>query len=55
MCLLGKTQFLCMECRGIGPHFVARGKSHGFSRVAAGKWGIFSSYERDAHFKREFV
>ena len=32
--------------QGIGPHLVARGKSHGFSRVAAGIWGIFSSYDR---------
>ena len=49
MCLTGITQLLCMQCRGIGPHLVARGKSHGFSRVAAGTWGIFSSYDRDAH------
>ena len=28
---------------------------HGFSRVAAGTWGIFSSYDGDAHSKREFV
>ena len=41
--------------RGIRPHLVARGKSHGFSRVAAGTWGIFSSYDGDAHSKREFV
>ena len=41
--------------RGIGPHLVARVKSHGFSRVAAGMWGIFSSYDGDAHSKREFV
>ena len=34
-----------MQCRGIGPHLVARGKSHRFSRVAAGTWGIFSSYD----------
>ena len=34
MCLTGKTQLLCMQCRGIGPHLVARGKSHGFPRVA---------------------
>ena len=26
-----------------------------FSRVAAGTWGIFSSYERGADSKREFV
>ena len=55
MCLIGKTQLLCMQCRGIGPHLVAWGKSHGFSRVAAGTCGIFSSYDGDDHFKREFV
>ena len=55
MCFIGKMQLLCMECRGIGPHLVARGKSHGFSRVAAGTCGIFSSYDEDAHSKREFV
>ena len=27
--------------RGIGPHLAGRGKSHGFSRVAAGTWCIF--------------
>ena len=43
MCLIGKTQLLCMQCRGIGPNLVAREKSHGFSRVAAGTWGIFSN------------
>ena len=26
MCLIGKTQLLCMQCRGIGPHLMARGK-----------------------------
>ena len=41
--------------RGIRPHLVATGKSQGFSRVAAGTWGIFSSYDRDAHSKPEFV
>ena len=55
MGLIGKTQLLCMECSLIGPHLVARGKSHGFSRVAAGTCGIFSSYDGDAHSKREFV
>ena len=39
----------------IGPHLAARGKSHGFSRVAAGTWGTFSSYNGDAHSKRELV
>ena len=55
MCLIGKTQLLYMQCRGIGPHLVARRKSHVFSRVAAGTRGIFSSYDGDAHSQREFV
>ena len=55
MCLLGKTQLLCMQCKGIWPDLVARGKSHGFSRVVAFTWGIFSSYDGDSHSKREFV
>ena len=55
MCLIGITQLLWMQCRGIGPHLVAMGKSHVFSRVATGTWGIFSSYDGDANYKREFV
>ena len=55
MCLIGKTQLLCMQCRGFGPDLVAMGKSHVLSRVASGTWGIFWSYDRDAHSKREFV
>ena len=55
MCLIRKMQLHCMQCRGIGPLLVVRGKSHGFSRVAAGTWGIFSSYDVDAHYKRDFV
>ena len=43
------------QCRGIGPHLVGRGKSHGFSRGAAGTWGIFSSYSGDVHSKLSFV
>ena len=39
----------------IGPHLAGRGKSHGFSRVAAGTWGIFSSYSVNVHSKLEFV
>ena len=41
--------------QGNHPHLVARVKSHGFSRVAAVTWGIFSSYDGDADFKRELV
>ena len=33
MRLIGKMQLLCIQCRGIGAHLVARGKSHGFSQV----------------------
>ena len=54
MCLIGNTEFLCMQCRGIGPHIAARGKSHECSRVAAGTWGIFSSYGGDGHLKLGF-
>ena len=50
-----ENALLCMQCRAIGPHLVARGKSNLFSRVAAGTWGIFSSYDGDAHSKRKFV
>ena len=32
-----------------------KGKYHGFSLVAAGTWGIFSSYGGDVHSKLEFV
>ena len=53
--LIGKTQLLWTHCRGIGPHLAERGKSHVFSRVAAGMWGIFSSYGGDFHSKLEFL
>ena len=43
------------EMQGIGPHLAARGKFPGFSQFAAGTWGIFSSYNGDAHSEREFV
>ena len=55
MCLIAKSQLVCMQCRGIRPHLVARVKSHGFSRVVAGTWVIFLSYDGDGHSKREFV
>ena len=53
--VFGKAQLLWTQCRGIGPHLAARRKLHGFSRVAAGTWGIFSSYGGDVHSKVEFV
>ena len=55
MCLIVKTQLLWTQCRGIGPHLEERGKFLGFIRVAAGTWGIFSSYGGDVHSKLEFV
>ena len=48
-------QLHCMQCRGIGLFLAARGKFHGFSRISAGNWGIFSSYGGDVHSKLEFV
>ena len=55
MSLIGNTELLSMKCRGFGPHLEARGKSHEFSRVAAGTPCIFSSYGGDGHLKLGFV
>ena len=46
---MGNMELLCTECRGIGTHHAASGKSHLFSRVAAGTWGTFSPYSGDGH------
>ena len=54
-CLIGNTGLLCMQCRGIEPHFPARGMSHTISRVATGTWGIFASYSGDGHSKLHLV
>ena len=43
------------QCWGIGPHLTARVKSHGFSHVAVGTWGIYSSYGGDGHSKVMFL
>ena len=48
-------ELLCTQCSGIEPHLVASGKSHGFSRVVAGTWSIFSSYSGDGPSKLMFV
>ena len=55
MCLMGNTEQLCMQCRGIGHHLAVRGKSHTFSRVAVATWCIFSSYSADGPCKLLFV
>ena len=54
-CLTENMEFLCMQCRGIGPHLLVRGKSPGFSRVATGTWGMFSSYSGDGPSKLVLV
>ena len=40
---------------GIRSHHTSTGKSHGFSRIPAGTWGIFSSYGGDGPSKLVFV
>ena len=54
-CLIGKMGLLCMQCRGIEPHFPARWISDTISRVVAGTWCIFASYSGDGHSKLHFV
>ena len=39
-----KAGLLLSLCRGIGPHLALRGEFHGFSQVAGGSLGFFSSY-----------
>ena len=41
MCLIGKTQLLCMQCRGIGPHLVARGSLMDFLELRQAR-GVYS-------------
>ena len=41
MCLIGKTELLCMQCRGIGPHLVARGSLMGFLELRQAR-GVYS-------------
>ena len=43
----GNLVFLSRHYSGKGPHLASRGKSPGFSRVAAGSLGFLSSCERD--------
>ena len=55
MCLIGNTGLLYTQCMLIEPHLLARGMSQGISRVAAGTWGIFSSYSGDGHANLHLV
>ena len=53
--VIRNSGLLCTQCREMKPHLPARGMCHGVSRVAAGTWGIFSSYTGDGHSKLHFV
>ena len=55
MCLMGNLELLCIQCGGMGPHLVVRGKTLGFSRVDPGTWSTFSSYGGDGHSKLLFL
>ena len=44
-----------MQRRGIGPHLVGRGKSHGFSPLSLGTFGIFSHNGQEGPSKFMFV
>ena len=54
-CLIGNNELLCRQCRRIGPHLSVSGKSHVFSRVVAGTWGMFSSCGGGSDLKLLFV
>ena len=41
MGFIGKTQLLCMQCRGIGPRLVARGSLMGFLELQQSP-GVYS-------------
>ena len=54
-CLIRNSGLLCTQCREIKPHLPAMDMCHAISRVAAGTWGIFSSYSGDGHSKLHFL
>ena len=54
-CIIRNMILLSTKCREIKPHLPARCMCHGISRVAAGTWGIFSSYSGDGHSKLHYV
>ena len=52
---IGNMILLSTKCREVKALLPARAMCHGISRVAAGMWGIFSSYSLDGHSKLHFV
>ena len=54
-CLIGNMELLSMQCSGTRPQLAERGKSHCFSRVVVGTWGVFLSYSVDDPSKLVFV
>ena len=55
MSLIENMELLSTKCRGIRTHLAGRGKSHEFSRSAAGTWFIFSSNGGDGNLKLGLV
>ena len=53
--LIGNLELLCTQCRAMGAWLSPRGKTDGFYLVAALTWGIFSSFDRDGHWKLMIV
>ena len=51
----GEHEITRHEMQGNHDSYSAKGKSHGFSRVAMGTWGIFSSYCGDGLSKLVFA
>ena len=41
MCLIGKTQLLCIQCRRIGPHLLAEGSLIGVLELRQAR-GVYS-------------
>ena len=48
MCLIGKTQLLCMQCRKFGPHLVAMGSLMGFLELRQAP-GVYSRVTTGMH------
>ena len=54
-CLRWNMKLFSTQCQGIRPHLAARGKSHGFPRVASRTWDICSRDGGDVPSKVVYV
>ena len=52
---MGNMELLCMQCRGIGPHLAASGKSHDFFSSCGGNLGYILELLWDDPSKPLFV